>query len=176
MRKAREMDSSGLEAKRRSAQVEFDLRIAQLKRQKDEEKKRKEISDLQDALTVELPQTESALLSYNIKQLDERLNLLQRFGNDTIIPKTRKDRGLKADKQKLLKAANLAYQTRLSEGAESIQFSIRKLLLSLEAEERPKLDPTQTNYEDPLGASFLTRLLQEDPLASKLREILYMFV
>jgi hypothetical protein len=148
MRKAREMDSSKLEAKRRKAQVAFDFQVAQLKREKDMEKKRQEIIYLQHALTVTLVQSAAEIARLKVKQLDEQLDLLQKFGKDKAIPKTKKDRGNKVEKQKFLSKALSGYTIRLSEGAESIAISIQKLLASLEDEDRPELDPTQHSWED----------------------------
>jgi hypothetical protein len=148
MCKARELDSSKLEVKRRKAQVAFDLRVAQIKREKDAEKKQQEIIYLRHALTVTLVQSAADIAKLTVKQLDEQLDLLQKFGNDKVLPKTRKARGLKPEKQKLLNEALLRYTTRLSEGAESINILIQKLLVSLEDEDRPELDPTQRSWED----------------------------
>ncbi|KAF8177867.1 hypothetical protein BJ912DRAFT_930228 [Pholiota molesta] len=131
MCKARELDSSKLEVKRRKAQVAFDLRVAQIKREKDAEKKQQEIIYLQHALTVTLVQSAADIAKLTVKQLDKQLDLLQKFGNDKVLPKTRKVRGLKPEKQKLLNEALLRYTTHLSED-----------------EDRPELDPTQHSWED----------------------------
>jgi hypothetical protein len=134
IKKARELDRSDLEAKRRKAQVEFDLSIAQLKRDKDVEKKLEQITYLRNALKVGIVQTVDGVQRLTVKELDEQLDLLQKFSNIPCIPKTKKSRGWKENKQKLLKEAVLVYHNCIAHGGKSIQAVVEDMLVSLDRE------------------------------------------
>lgn len=134
MRKARELDSSGLEKQRKAAQVEFDLRVAKVQREKAAEKKKSEIAYLHSCLGMRLMQESDVTDRRTVKELDQQLDLLQKFGGDSDLPKTKKARGLKAEKQRLLKEALHSYFRRLEDGQSSIISNIEKLLYSLEKE------------------------------------------
>ncbi|GLB43888.1 hypothetical protein LshimejAT787_1500720 [Lyophyllum shimeji] len=136
MRMAQKWDASGMETKRRKAQVKFDLRVAQMQREKDAMKRQREISTLTAYLDVVLFSSETDLEAKGItaRKIDEQLDLLQNFGGDNQLPKTKKARGLKPEKVKLLREALLHYEKRVSDGGETIFHAIRRRLTVLESE------------------------------------------
>ena len=111
MREARRIDSSGLEAKRKAAQVKFDRDLAELKRQKDREKKRKllEVYERLKAIRI-ISKTE--ILTLNVKKLDDQLDALRQIEGDLDIPKSKVARGRKGNKQGLLNDALTRRTTR----------------------------------------------------------------
>jgi hypothetical protein len=104
-RVAREVDASGLEAKRRKAQVEFDCRRAEIQRQKEADKKRRADEYREKLSKVVLVTDDSQIMSMTVPRLDDQLDVLRHIGGDLAIPASKSARGKKADKQELLKAA-----------------------------------------------------------------------
>ncbi|KAG6906733.1 hypothetical protein DXG01_012399 [Tephrocybe rancida] len=121
MRKAREWDASGLEAKRKKDQVEFDRHVVQMQREKDAAKRQKEVSTLTAYLDVELFTTETDLegRGITVPRIDEQLDLLQNYGSDSQLPKTKKARGRKPEKIILLQDALDRYKKHVSDGGET---------------------------------------------------------
>lgn len=128
--------------------MDFDLCVVQMKRDKDAEKKRAQVSYLKMCLQVQVILHESEIPKKTVKVLDEQLDLLQKFGSDTNLPKTKKARGLKPEKQQLLREALGRYQIHVEKGGETIEFSIRKLLSSMETGERPEDSEAQDGWEE----------------------------
>jgi len=149
MREARKLDSSGLEAKRRKAQVDFDLRVAELKREKDAEKKRQQIASLRAVFDVEVVLSESEIDKMTVKQLDEQLDLYQKYALDEVLVKmTKKARGLKVEKQRLTKEALKRYLKHLSNGGDTIYKVAEKQLITLELAERPENHVPEDGWEE----------------------------
>ncbi|GLB43882.1 hypothetical protein LshimejAT787_1500660 [Lyophyllum shimeji] len=111
-------------------------RVAQMQREKDAMKRQREISTLTAYLDVVLFSSETDLEAKGItaRKIDEQLDLLQNFGGDNQLPKTKKARGLKPEKVKLLREALLRYEKRVSDGGETIFHAIRRRLTVLESE------------------------------------------
>ncbi|GLB43890.1 hypothetical protein LshimejAT787_1500740 [Lyophyllum shimeji] len=77
MKMARKRDSSGLEAKRRKAQVEFDWHVAELAREKEAEKV-KQAAEEEERIrrSITLITDRSLIDDMKIKALDEQLDAL----------------------------------------------------------------------------------------------------
>jgi len=133
---AQKWDASGLEAKRRKAQVEFDLRVAEMQREKDAAKRCREIMTLTGYLDIVLfsSQTDLDARGITVPKIDEQLDLLQHFSVDDQLPKTKKARGLKPDKVKLLREALPCYELRIADGGETVFNAIRRCLTALKSE------------------------------------------
>lgn len=147
MRKAREVDSSGLEAKRQKEQVKYDLRLAWSKRDKDADKKWQQLATIRAALEF----CQSKQISHKnqvknliVKEMALQLDLFQKYGGDTDLPKTKKDWGNWNNKEILLRASLKQYQDRIDGGGATIQQSILKSLSELEKSD----DPEDGNIED----------------------------
>jgi len=148
MRKARQRDSSGLEAKRRKEQVEFDLRVAQAKRDKDAEKRKQALEAHRNFLDIPLITSLTQIPKFKVKELDHHLDMLQQFGQDTDIPKLKKDRGLKENKQVLLCKAFKSYEERLKNGGETVMLAIQRALSRLESEAAPENEAAIDGWEE----------------------------
>src|SRR5687768_5675135 len=92
--------------------------------------------------------TEPEIGSKTVKQLDEQLDLFQKFGNDSALPKAKKARGLKLEKQRLLNEALSRYQGHISQGGESIEMGIKCELARLQATDRPENDEPMDSWEE----------------------------
>ncbi|KAF8169923.1 hypothetical protein BJ912DRAFT_1149083 [Pholiota molesta] len=151
MRKAREVDSSGLEAKQRKEQVEHDLRLAQSKRDKDADKKRQQLATIRAALEFcqsKLISHENQVKTLIVKEMDLQLDLFQKYSGDTDLPKTKKDWGNRNNKEILLRASLKRYQDWIDGGGATIQQSILKSLSELEKLDEPEDGDIEDTWEE----------------------------
>ncbi|KAJ7589794.1 hypothetical protein C8J56DRAFT_784151 [Mycena floridula] len=109
---ARTVLASGLEAKRRKAQKEFDLRLAEMKRDKELEKARKirEEADRLRAVVLITHRDQIFTKDMTIPHLQDQLDILKALWDDKEIP-LKSHIALKADKQAALVAAFMRHTT-----------------------------------------------------------------
>ncbi|KAF8148860.1 hypothetical protein B0H34DRAFT_802746 [Crassisporium funariophilum] len=120
-REARALDASHLEASRRKAQVDFDLRVEEMVRRKDAEKKRKaaEIFDRTSKVILVTTKAQITEKGMTVPLLDAQLDKLRQIG-ELEIPASKTARGKKADKQDLLKASFQRYTARVAAGLNQV--------------------------------------------------------
>ncbi|TFK74719.1 hypothetical protein BDN72DRAFT_874903 [Pluteus cervinus] len=104
MRKARELDSSGLEAKRRKEQVKHDLEVAQKAREKAALKQAKKEERFNHLIGLKLVTDLQELDKLVVAELNDQLDIWYELAGDKEVP-TRSKRGRKADKQNLVRQA-----------------------------------------------------------------------
>jgi hypothetical protein len=113
MRRAREMDASGMEAKRKAAQVEFETRRAAINLEKDNERKQKQAETAARLSEVVLLTDLAQIPSLKVKDIEDHLTIIAKLDAEVGIPKYKKDWGqYKDDKANLLKESLERYKAR----------------------------------------------------------------
>jgi hypothetical protein len=114
-KEARILDASKLETRRRREQKEFDLRVAQMRREREVEKARKIREELDRLGKVELIShiDEINAAGMTVAKLQDQLDVLKIVWKDTDIP-LKSHIPKKADKQKALEEAFLRHQARVA--------------------------------------------------------------
>jgi hypothetical protein len=113
MRRARTIDASGLERKRKAAQVEFENRRAEINQEKEAERKRRQAEIASRLEKIVLVTEISQIAGLKVKDIEDHLTIIAQLDADMGIPKFKKDWGqYKDDKANLLRTVLERYRTR----------------------------------------------------------------